>query len=227
MSRRLARRIVLVAVPAILLVAAPPLTAHAATTLNVPADFPTIQAAIKASSDGDTVLVAPGTYTESIDFLGKAITIESAQGPGGTTIDGGNQATVVSFHSGESRAAVLQGFTIQHGLTTTQGGGIEIFGASPTVSGNVITSNQAGGNGAGIDVQSGGDPLRSSSPLITGNTITGNSEIPGWSGGAGGGISMNGAAGAQVVGNTITHNQNDSGGAMNLVGAGTISEIIQ
>ena len=224
MSRRLARRIVIVAVPAMLLFVAPPLTAHAATTLNVPANFATIQAAINAASDGDTVLVAPGTYTESIDFLGKAIAVESAQGPGGTTIDGGSQATVVSFHSGESRAAVLQGFTIQHGVTTTQGGGIEIFGASPTVSGNVIANNQAGGDGAGIDVQSGGNPLRTSSPLITGNTITGNSEIPGWSGGAGGGISMNGATGAEVIGNTITHNQNDSGGAMNLVGAGTISD---
>lgn len=95
-----------------LLFAAPPMTARATATLNVPADFPTLQAAINAASDGDTVLVAPGTYTENIDFLGKAITVESAQGPGSTVIDGGNQATVVSFRSGESRAALLQGFTI-------------------------------------------------------------------------------------------------------------------
>ena len=37
--------------------------AHAATTINVPAAQPTIQAAIEAASAGDTVVVAPGTST--------------------------------------------------------------------------------------------------------------------------------------------------------------------
>src|SRR5262245_21259203 len=47
-------------------------------TRNVPGDFPTIQAAINASVNGDTVLVAPGTYAASINFLGKAITVTSS-----------------------------------------------------------------------------------------------------------------------------------------------------
>ena len=41
-----------------------------ATIINVPADYDTIQHAIDASSDGDTVLVQPGTYYENIDFDG-------------------------------------------------------------------------------------------------------------------------------------------------------------
>ena len=38
-----------------------------ADTINVPGDFPTIQAAIDASSDGDEIAVAPGIYGSSAD----------------------------------------------------------------------------------------------------------------------------------------------------------------
>ena len=41
------------------------------------ADYATIQAAIAAADDGDCITVEPGTYVENIDFLGKAITVQS------------------------------------------------------------------------------------------------------------------------------------------------------
>ncbi|MCD6513229.1 MAG: hypothetical protein J7K61_06480, partial [Thermoplasmata archaeon] len=37
-----------------------------ANTINVPADYPTIQQAVDAASDGDTIYVEAGIYTESI-----------------------------------------------------------------------------------------------------------------------------------------------------------------
>ncbi len=48
-----------------------------AQIINVPADQASIQAGINAATDGDTVLVAPGTYYENINFMGKAITVAS------------------------------------------------------------------------------------------------------------------------------------------------------
>lgn len=69
----------------------------AQNTVHVPSDQPSIQAGINAANSGDTVLVAPGTYYENIDFLGKAITLQSQSGAAVTTINGQNSGSVVTF----------------------------------------------------------------------------------------------------------------------------------
>ncbi|MFL6350251.1 MAG: OmpL47-type beta-barrel domain-containing protein [Bryobacteraceae bacterium] len=176
--------------------------------LHVPTEQPTIQAAINAAVNGDTVLIAPGTYFENINFSGKAITVTSEQGPAVTIIDGGSLGPVATFANSETTQSVLSGLTLQHGQGTFAagygGGGIHIANASPTISGNVITNNTAGSFGGGIFVQSG-------SPIIKKNTITNNGQIPGSSGGVGGGIYIAGTGSAQVIGNTISNNQQAQG----------------
>ncbi|HEU0176378.1 MAG TPA: right-handed parallel beta-helix repeat-containing protein [Blastocatellia bacterium] len=188
--------------------------------IRVPSDQPTIQAAINVATDGDTVLVAPGTYAENIDFRGKAITVTSESGPRDTIIDGGNVDSVVLFISGEGRHSVLNGFTLQNGREpdrSLEGGGITIQNSSPTITNNKITNNQAcfgGGIGMGF-----------SSPLIQRNTITGNSNISVCSGGNGGGISIRGEASSvplEILDNEISDNgliNTSSGGGIYMNGA--------
>ena len=84
--------------------------------ISVPVDQPTIQDAIDAASNGDEVIVAPGTYPEVIDFSGKAITLRSSDGANVTIIDGtGLNNSVVKCVSGEGSDTVLDGFTITGG----------------------------------------------------------------------------------------------------------------
>src|SRR3989441_1585592 len=190
----------------------------AANVLNVPGTYPTIQAAIDASTNGDTVMVAPGTYFENIDFKGKLITVQSAQGPSATTIDGGNLAPVVNFSTAETAVATIQGFTLQHGNATFafgyEGAGVHISGASPTVAGNNIVANTSCANGVGISVAF-------ASPVIRDNAIDGNTKQPGCSGQNGGGNYGRGASNAQIIHNSIFNNTTDYGGGISLFAAGT------
>ena len=68
-----------------------------------PADFNNIQDAINDANDGDTVLVRDGTYTgtgnRDIDFLGKAISLVSAEGAMSTTIDCEQVTRAFYFHN--------------------------------------------------------------------------------------------------------------------------------
>jgi hypothetical protein len=180
----------------------------AQNTIHVPGDQPTIQSAINAAKNGDTVLVSSGTYTENINFGGKAITVTSASGPSVTILDGGANGSVVTFNTGEGLASVLNGFTIQNGKTSSSGAGIEIHDASPTIIGNIITNNHTI-EGIGIEVNGG-------SPLIENNTITGNTQAGGDGGCGGGGIktwgSSSNPASPTISGNTISNNSVSGGG---------------
>ena len=168
------RYILAAAILPVLLLSTP--ITQAQQTINVPADQPTIQAAINAANNGDTVLVAPGTYVENINFGGKAITVASSGGPSVTTIDGGAHGSVVTFSTGEGPTSVLNGFTVRNGFQGgLSGGGIYIASASPTITGNIITGNHAA-VGCGIYVHGG-------SPLIQNNTITANDQTRAGDGG--------------------------------------------
>ena len=181
-------------------------SATAGTVINVPADQPTIQEAINAAVNGDTVLVAPGTYLENINFLGKAITVAGAKGPRVTIIDGNKKDSVFIFDHKETTTSVLRGFTIQNGYATTYitGGGISMrFSSAATITENIIVASKAC-LGGGIYGQGG-------TPLIAKNVINENSAAN-CGGGSGGGIELGAVFGPQIISNVIENNTAPTGG---------------
>lgn len=133
-----------------------------ATIINIPDDYPTIQQGIDASSDGDTVLVQPGTYVENINFNGHNIVLGSLFLTTGDTtyisrtiIDGDSSGSVVTFEYVEDSTAAVIGFSIQNGNAHC-GGGIYCHVSHPLIANNHIRQNIAAGdyyymgNGGGI-----------------------------------------------------------------------------
>ena len=148
------------------------------------ADFNNIQAAIDDSNDGDTIIVADGTYTgdgnRDIDFGGRAITVSSENGPNNCIID--CEGTYEDnhrgfyFHSGEDVNSVVEGFTITNGHGFVEpgpypswylGGAIYCISSGPTIKNCVITANKAT-QGGGIFAWG------NSSPTIINCTISEN-----------------------------------------------------
>ena len=147
-----------------------------------PMDQPAIQERIDAAGDGDTILVAPGTYLEHIDFLGKSIILRSEGGPDVTVIDGnqaGSVVTIANSEEGECKEAVIDGFTIRNGKGTPDykwgyyyGGGIYCSHALIEIRNCTITGNTAIGVQGGVG---GGIYCYESSPTIASCTVSENS----------------------------------------------------
>ena len=134
-------------------------------------DAPTIQAAVNLAFDGDTLLLADGTYTgggnHGIDLGGREILITSENGPGATIIDAeGNDRVFLLDNVGPG--GVLSNLTIRNGRKH-QGACLKMSGASPTISGMIFVGNAAGKDGGAIWCTGG------SSPTITGCVFIGNS----------------------------------------------------
>ena len=110
--------------------------------------FCKIQDCIVAAMDGDECVVAPGTYFENINLLGKAVMLRSTNGPEVTTIDANDSGTVVKCTSDEGADTVLDGFTITHGNAVSGGGGMLNINNSPTVTNCTFSENIAVTGGA-------------------------------------------------------------------------------
>ena len=132
-----------------------------ADTINVPADQPTIAAAIAVAVAGDVIEIGPGTYYEhSLDTVGKAILIRGAvdlDGSPATTIDATGGGPVFDFRSGEDDQTGIENLRLTGGTgryfgfsESYNGGGVVCADqSSPTIT-NCIFEGNSGGNGGGL-----------------------------------------------------------------------------
>lgn len=97
--------------------------------------FKTIQKAVTSCSDGDLILVGPGTYKETADSVGavynsngRSATVRSTDGPLVTIIDADGQRRVAkgtnTAHQNDwmDHCLLFDGFTLQNGLHQDTGG---------------------------------------------------------------------------------------------------------
>lgn len=152
--------------------------------------FATIQYAIDASADGDTILLFDGTYTgpgnRDLDPLGKAIEIRSiSDDPVAAVIDCegsmGEPHRGFLFHTSETRETGIRGVTIRNGHAQ-YGGGILLGWAgnwfdpepvSPTIQNCIFEGNVAVRDGGGIFVSTHSDPLIDSCNFVGNSAVTG------------------------------------------------------
>ncbi len=176
--------------------------------LHVPC-YTTIQEAINASKNGDTVLVRPGTYQENLYVYQKGLTLQSTSGPETTVIDGGAQSTTVLLQS--EQPVTVRGFTIRNAARSGgshNGYGILAItpkGGTVNIEDNIIKENHADG-GVKID---GHAPSKIS---LARNQITDDT------GDIGGGVrielSDDAPGSIDITNNVIAFNQGATGGGL-------------
>jgi Clostripain family/Dockerin type I domain/Cohesin domain len=171
----------------------------------------TIGAAVNKATDGNTIIVANGIFTETIT-LDKDITLHGADAEA-TIIDGNQANTVIVVNEGAT--VTIVGVTIRNG-NGTSGGGLRSLGQT-TVKESIITENQTTGSVGGGGIYAAGLNLTLISSIVSGNTSSNN----------GGGI-LNFAA-LTLIDSTIHNNTAflfgggiDNGGTLSLINS-TIS----
>ncbi len=182
------------------------------TTINVPTDYSTIQAGLNAASEGDTVLVATGTYVENITWPATNGIKLIGSSTEDCIIDGDSLASVIRFE-GELGGIIdtsthISGFTIQNGYAQGDwpyafGGGIYCrTNSNPSLVNVTISSCSADSAGGGIY-------CNNSKPSLINVTISSNSSYF-----YGGGIYCNSNSNPSLENVTITNNSSGTGGGI-------------
>lgn len=184
--------------------------------------YSSIQAAVNAANDEDTIQVAQGTYHETV-VITKSVALEGGWNSDFTARDWDIYVTTIDAQRADSVIRVegtvsptIEGFIITGGDASSSGlgwgGGILVYysglehGGTTVIRHNVITDNVAcrlstcQGEGGGVMVYQSG-------AIIEYNTVISNVARKGGDGGGkGGGIRIGWSSEATLIGNTIVNN---------------------
>ncbi|RPJ41476.1 MAG: hypothetical protein EHM19_11865, partial [Candidatus Latescibacterota bacterium] len=123
-----------------------------AVVLRVPGEHPTIQSAVDAAAPGDTVLIAPGTYTDSVVVAGKeALFLIGEEGRDKTFLDGNDKGIPLRVDHGLGPLFV-SGLTMQRGFTYTNGGGMVVQKTPVRIVDCRFVANKAENSGGGLSL---------------------------------------------------------------------------
>ena len=181
-------------------------TAHALDR-HVPASYPSIQSAINASSNGDTIYVSPGTYLGCINIINKYVSLKaSSSSPNDTVLTGCPFRTIMMIQNVPYRAGVprvtIDGFRFANGNSPEgQGGAITIANyADPVIQNNYFVGNRSNVDGGAILV------YNHANPIIKSNYFNDN-----WAMRLGGAIFAVKYCAPVIYGNTISQNHATGG----------------
>ncbi len=145
--------------------------------IYVPSEYPNIQEAINRAWDSSTIHLADGIYTgpgnRDVDFISRAVTVKSENGPENCIIDcNGSQGDphfAFIFKNNEDANSVIDGLTIKNGFydTPQYGGAITCLLSSPTITRCIIRDN--------IAIYGGAIACIHANPTIIRSQITSNS----------------------------------------------------
>ena len=167
-------------------------------TVGDTGDHATIQAAVAAATDGDVILIQPGTYSECVDLGGLDLTLEGEEGADLTVLDGeaGCEAALRA-EAGETLSVI--------GLTVTHGGGVAVDLMNATAAFRDSVVRDAGGGG----LHGGGVRIVGGSAAFEGCAFEGNAAS------LGGALYLSDGADVVVPGSSFEGNQaSDRGGAI-------------
>lgn len=165
----------------------------------VPADFSSIQGAVKVANDGDRILVSPGVYYESVSIVEKTIEIVGVDGAESTTLNAsllGGSAMVI-----ENSTVSIEGIAIKNGQAVN-GGGMNSVESYVSLTECIVTNNSASSKGGGLFVDGGSLSMHEVS-IDTNDTD-----------GAGGGIYIRYSTSCVINNSTLNGNLASNGGAI-------------
>ena len=180
--------------------------------------FRTIREAFDASRSGDTVMLEDGAYSgNGATNLALAprtnLFVRSAHGPSKCKIDLAGNGKAFVFGSVGGPASLVEGITLQNGSAlSSDGGAIQVSGASLTIRNCVFQDCQAGSGGA-VAVEGG-------AVIVEDSVFEGNATPTGASfAGLGGAIALADAPQSLVRRCSFTGNGSKFGGAVSVHGA--------